>query len=405
MRVFEVGGDGIVVRVNEDLSLTVRRGDGYTLWATSSTRPPGLTVRRGSDAPRQLPLAQAEATFTPFDDGTHRGRTVRLSGFAGTDVVLDLTFAVGQNEPVFDRNGREVAPATDELLIEAAQVGGRDVVVSLDNLYRIEKPVSAGGYLVLPHGSGYLIPADCPDELPGRGHVGGFIGARWTMPLFGIVRGEDALCVLVDTWWDCEVEADHAPGEQSSLAFHWRGSLGKLAYRRRFRVQFATGLDYMGMAKIYREQARREGLLRTLEEKTADDPGLRNDLDAVLYRWPAWNPDDGPWVLDDLQALRDMGFEIKFFFPKWSSVGYAPERGQPTTASSGWQSLLLETPVPGGWETLVELAEAVHERGCSIQGFIAPRSQEPEGPGHDEDRWAAGCGRAAHPRPERPRCS
>ena len=246
MRAFEVAGDGITVRVNEDLSLTVRQRDGRMLWVTSSTRPPTLTVRRGSDAPRQLPLAQAEATLTAFDDGRHRGRTVRLSGFAGTDVVLDLTFAVGKTDPVLDGHGGEAAPATDELLIEAAQVGGADVVVSLEELYRIEKPVSAGGYLVLPHGSGYLIPADCPDELPGRGHVGGFIGARWTLPLFGVVRGKDALCVLVDTWWDCEVEANHAPGEQSSLAFHWRGSLGKLAYRRRFRVQFAAAARLRG---------------------------------------------------------------------------------------------------------------------------------------------------------------
>ena len=41
--------------------------------------------------------------------------------------------------------------------------------MSVEQLYRIEKPVSDGGYLVLPHGSGYLIPADCPDELPGQG--------------------------------------------------------------------------------------------------------------------------------------------------------------------------------------------------------------------------------------------
>ena len=272
MRAFEVAGDGITVRVNEDLSLTVRRGDGRTLWTTSSTQPPTLTVRCGNDTPRQLPLAQAQATLTEFDDGAHRGRTVRLSGFADTDVVLDLTFAVGKNDPVLNGHGREAAPATDELLVEAAQVGGTDIVVSLEQLYRIEKPVPAGGYLVLPHGSGYLIPADCPDELPGRGHVGGFIGARWTLPLFGIVRGADALCVLVDTWWDCEVEAGHAPGEQSSLAFHWRGSLGKLAYRRRFRVQFATGLDYVGMAKIYREHARREGLLRDIGGESGRKP-------------------------------------------------------------------------------------------------------------------------------------
>ena len=69
-----------------------------------------------------------------------------------------------------------------------------------------------------------------------------------------------------------------------------------------------------------------------------------------------------------------------------------PNGGQPTTASSGWQSLLLETPVPGGWETLTGLADAVHQRGCSIQGFIAPRSQEPEGPDYDEDRWPRDAG-------------
>ena len=49
MRAFEVGGDGISVRVNEGLSLTVRQREGRTLWATSRTQPPTLTVRRGND--------------------------------------------------------------------------------------------------------------------------------------------------------------------------------------------------------------------------------------------------------------------------------------------------------------------------------------------------------------------
>ena len=387
MRPFNITSDDIAIRVNEDLSLTVRRKDGRMLWVTSQTHPPTLTIRRGEDESFQLPLGSGQDGFTEFDDGTHRGQTVRLSGFAGSDVVLDLTLAVGRSAPTLDGDGRKTAPAADELLVQAAQVGGTDIVVSLEHLYQLEKPVSDGGCLVVPHGSGYLTPADCPDELPGEGHVGGFIGARWTLPLFGIVRGQDSICVLVDTWWDCEVEATHAPGDQSSLAFHWRGSLGKLAYRRRFRVQFAEGLDYVGMAKIYREQARREGLLRTLEEKAADTPGIRHDLDTILYRWPAWNPDDGPVVLDELRALREMGFGIKFFFPKWSSAGYSPERGLPTSAHAGWQSLQLETPVPGGWEVLVGLADAVHQLGCSIQGFIGPRSQDRDGPGYEEDRW------------------
>jgi hypothetical protein len=63
-----------------------------------------------------------------------------------------------------------------------------DTIVEIEDFYRFEKPVSDGGYMILPHGSGYLIPANCPDELPGKGHKGGFIGACWTLPIFGIVR-------------------------------------------------------------------------------------------------------------------------------------------------------------------------------------------------------------------------
>ena len=44
--------------------------------------------------------------------------------------------------------------------------------------------------MVLPHGSGYLIPADCPDELPGARKMLNYIGKGWSMPLFGMVRGD-----------------------------------------------------------------------------------------------------------------------------------------------------------------------------------------------------------------------
>ena len=78
----------------------------------------------------------------------------------------------GRSKPAKDSVrlvGMVIDADTDELLIQIGQVGGRDTVVSVEHLYRFEKPVADGGYMVLPHGSGYLIPADCPDELPGEG--------------------------------------------------------------------------------------------------------------------------------------------------------------------------------------------------------------------------------------------
>jgi len=277
----------------------------------------------------------------------YHGFVIHLDNIGDTDIVMEMIFAID--------------PKTDELLVEADQMDGTDTVVDIEHLYCFEKAVSDGGYMILPHGSGYLVPADCPDELPGQGHKGGFIGARWTLPIFGLVRGEDTLCVISETWWDCEVEAQHIPNRLSSIDFHWRGSLGKLDYSRRLLLRFDQGADYVSMAKQYHQYAKRSGLLRTLDEKFTETPSILHDIKSILYRWPAWNPNDTATILNEIRSLRGMGFHIKFFFPKWSSEGYSPERGTATTADAGWQSLLLENPVPGGWEPL-NIAMIMHAK-------------------------------------------
>lgn len=373
MNPLELVGTNIGVQINADLSLTIRHPNGLLLWETSKTHLPTLVVGGADAEPRKLLLSNATASVSAFDDGTYRGHTIRLSGFEGVDVEMELIFGLLKE--------------TDQLMIQAAQVGGSDKVISIEHLYRFEKQVSDGGYLVLPHGSGYLIPAECPDELPGSGHKGGFIGGRWTLPMFGMVYGDNGMCAIVETWWDCEVSAEHTPGDQSTLDFRWATSLDELGYPRRFLLRFGEGMDYVAMAKEYRDHARQGGLLRTLEEKAVETPAIRDDINAVLFRWPAWNPDDAQTILEQVRALHEMGFGVKFFFPKWSSAGYTPERGTPTTADSGWQALLLENPVPGGWPELVAFADAVRQLGCTVQGFINPRGQNPEGPGFDEARW------------------
>ncbi|MBI2193969.1 MAG: hypothetical protein HYU36_18485 [Planctomycetes bacterium] len=277
--------------------------------------------------------------------------------------------------------------STNDLLIQVEQMGGQDTVVTVKHLYRFEKPVADGGYLVLPHGSGYLIPAECPDAIPGQGERGGLIGARWTLPLFGMVRGKDSLCAMVETWWDCEAQVEHIPNDRSVLDFHWVASLGTLAYPRRLLLRFDTGLDYVGMAKLYRAYARDHGLLRTLGEKAANTPVIRRYVENVLVRWPAWNTEQGSQVLADLRRLPEMGLGVNFFFPKWSSVGYAPGRNTGTTADSGWQAYLQQCPVPGGWPALADYAGAVRRLGCTIQGFVCPLTNHPEAPDYDEDRW------------------
>ena len=352
----ELSGKHIDVQVNHDLSLTVLQHDAGLLWESSKTHIPNIMVRANDTGLRMLTLASAaKVSRLPFDNGKYRGYTVHLSGFDETDVELDLVFAIDA--------------AADELLLQVAQAGGRETVVSTGHFYRFEKAVSDGGYMVLPHGSGYLIAAECPDALPGKGARGGLIGARWTLPIFGMMRDDgNSMCAIVEAWWDCNVTAEHSPGDRSSFDLNWQGSLGKLAYPRRFVLRFANEMDYVAMAKRYRQYASEHGLLRTLEEKAAQTPVIRKFINNIQFRWYEWDSGDRKTsancrlALPHIKKLQELGFGVNFFFPKWAEGNH------------GAAFLLAETPVPGGWKAVAEFAGDVHELDSPTQCFINLRA-------------------------------
>jgi len=371
----ELVGKRIKVVVGRDLRLAVLAQRGRVLWESSASGTPAAVVRRGDGAPREVPLADAEdVSACAFYDGTYRGQKLRLAGLGGVDVVLEVVFAIDAG--------------ADELMIQVERVGGADTVVGVERFYRIEKPVADGGYLALPHGSGYLVPAGCPDEVPADGGRGDTVGGRWTMPLFGMVKGDEGLAAIVDTWWDCKAHGEHRPGRFSALEFNWLPSLGRLAYPRRLRLRFARGMDHLGMAKLYRAQAGREGLLRTLEEKMAATPQLRRYLDGMLVRWTHWNPAQIQEVLGQVRTLVDAGWPINFFFPKWPSIGHKDGTIPSKTCNNFWQAFLHPDPVPGGWAALVDFNEQLKAMGCLVQGFINIKAQEEGAPGYDPARLA-----------------
>ena len=373
METIELDGRRIRVTLRDDLGLAVFGKDGRPLWSSSRERLPELWAR-SNRCYHALPLSAAgEVAVDRYADGSYRGYRLRLSQYSNVDVCLELSIAIDAE--------------CDDLLIQIEQTDGMDTVSAVRDMYCFEKPTSDGGYMILPHGSGYLIPADCPDELWGQREPGGFIGARWTLPMFGMVRGNEALCAIVDTWWDCDVTIKHAPGDHSAFSFNWEPSLGELGYARRLLLCFADGMDYVGMAKRYREHARWQSLVRTLEEKAQDTPIIRKYADNILYRWTAWDPNDTSGPMADIRRLRDEGFGINFFYPKWPNGGYADDGTPVSEEGALWQAYLHPNPVPGGWPALVSLEREVHELECVIQGFVCPISQDDKALDYSEDRW------------------
>ena len=149
----ELSGRQVSVGVRRDLGLRIVGPDGEPVWSTSTRKKPEavwLSSDSGEEK-RSAFEAAGRRQQEAFSEGAHRGFLIRLSQFPQSDLVVALTLALD--------------PDTDELLIEVGQAGGRDRLKQVDHLYCLEKPTAAGGYLVVPHGSGYLIPADTPKKL------------------------------------------------------------------------------------------------------------------------------------------------------------------------------------------------------------------------------------------------
>ena len=362
----ELKSNGILIEVDSDLGLVIRGRNGHLLWRTSERLKPEFSVV-SADSPdnvHRLPFAaSAHHVISTFTGGRYHGYRIQLRSFPSFDLELGLLLAVD--------------PTKDELLLEIEQDGGRDRVKQVSHFYRIEKPTSDGGYMVLPHGCGYLIPARMAEQLAGDG----IIGYRYTLPLFGMVKDRHAFYQIIDTYWDCDVGVEHVPGEHSSIDLNWLPSLGELRYRRRFLWRFADNVGYVEMAKAYRSYARAQGLVHTLEEKSKELPTIRRYVAGIEYRWPSWNAADEQDVLSDIRRFTEHRLNVNFFFPKWSSLDY-PARER-FSADAGWQAFLRAKPVRGGWQALIELADHARSAGAVLKLMINPNLNLEGAPDYD----------------------
>ena len=103
------------------------------------------------------------------------------------------------------------------------------------------------------------------------------------MPWIGVVdlqRGE-GLMVLFETPCDAMTELRPDAAGNYWPAPAWFPVLGKFGYERKVSYRFSAQGGYVALAKMYREIARRAGLLKTLAEKTRERPPVERLKGAV----------------------------------------------------------------------------------------------------------------------------
>ena len=358
----ELKGDEITVAVGKDLALEVYRGPGEPVWSTRESSTPAVTVQivkpDGKKTDANIRLGEAAGRkVEDYDDGLYKGHRIRLSELPGVDVEVELVLALGAN---------------DELLVQVEQVGGKNSVRRVAGLYDWKIQPAADSYMVVPRGSGYMIRSDSPKAA----RLGGFIGAAYSLPMFGIVAGNQTCQQIIDTWWDAKVSIDHTPRSGTVLSLDWEASLGKLRYPRRVFFRFVENMDHVGMAKAYRRRLVEQKRLITLAQRAEKTPALKRFLSGIEYRFVVWDDQDHQEVLDNIVRFQKAGLPVTFFHPKWLAT--------PGWAQNSWQDFLKDKPREGGWAAAGKLIKEAHRLGCSVKLFVMPHTYYANGPAYDK---------------------
>ena len=261
--------------------------------------------------------------------------------------------------------------------MEVNQEAGKDSIREVVDLYSFALQPDPSAYLIVPRGSGYLIRSDSSEPVS----LTGFLGAAYSLPLFGLVQGEQTAYQIVDTWWDAAVRVEHEPGQQSRVALDWKASLGRLNYARRVRWTFDKHKDHVDVAKAYREDVEASRPLATLEDRIQSTAGLKQFLSGIEYRLLSWEDQPHRQVLENIRRFRASGLPVTFFHPKWPAEDRTP---------AGWQEYLRDQPVvKGGWPVARKLQEQASALGCSVKFFVMPHVYHENAPYYQRS-WLSG---------------
>lgn len=281
------------------------------------------------------------------------------------------------------------------------------------------------GYVVAPHLQGILIPSRYDAGFMRYGqNIWDLIAdqERWltlesgnlNMPWFGASRNNSSVMATVETSSDCVLHliGNALVGEQgftmddsrgqvpgiriSSLTPIWKSSHRQLAYARKMRIALVEN-GYVGMAKRYKEAAKRSGRFVTLKEKIAQNPEVAKiigapDLKIYIYtnrkntpKLRAWSGpvlngysrvhttfDQVAAISDDLAAMNVE--KCMLLLGGWNRMGYDREHVDMWPPAEG----------AGGIEGLREACLRVKDHGYLFALHDNYNDFYPDAPSYDE---------------------
>jgi len=167
---------------------------------------------------------------------------------------------------------------------------------SLNRALRYPHPfvTDSGTYLVVPMNEGISYPVD--DATVETRRLIAYGGHGICMPFWGATNGQDGYMALLETPDDAAIRIARTDGKLH-IAPEWESQKGKFGYARTLRYVFFNEGGHVAMCKRYRSHARQVGLLKTLEQKRAENP----NVDLLIGAVNVWC-----WEKDALSIVHDM---------------------------------------------------------------------------------------------------
>jgi len=362
-----VQSDRITVRLNAaSLAWDMQRAGGRT-WRMAADDDHDLTLNVGDAA---FPVSLASAAVKEareYRSADLHGVRVLLRGFQAGEQALDVSLALIVAIDVLDNE------------VVARVVPVHDPGRNLGEL-RYPRPfeldaVGAGAYHALPSRQGCLLPSNWPGTVDWW-----WIGLAYTpaiyMPWWGALRPGDAYIGILETPYDGGMQLDHPAGGPTRLGPKWHPSMGHLNYARQVRYALFGDADHNALVHRYREYARRNGALKTLETKATELPAVRQlegTTIAATYILHHTQPDshyydkEHPERNDRMQTFAAVAEGLDRF-----AKAYPSDRV--VVHLDGWglrgydnlcPDILPPCPDAGGWDGMRRVADA-----CAAHGWL-----------------------------------
>ena len=221
---------------------------------------------------------------------------------------------------------------------------------------------------LITHEQGVMIPNTWPTAVSTKDIAfdGRFETAGGYMPWFAQLRADGhGYIAICETPWNAGYGIDHpSNGPYTHINTWFEPSLGTMNYRRVVRYQFLDHADHTAVCKAYRSYVNERGRLRTLVEKAARNPsvrdligrswvhiGIKTKVQPDSYYYDKDHPEKNESLVTFAQRMG--AGRLYMHLDGWAQPGY----------DNAHPDYLPACQEAGGWEGMKSLVDACHEQG------------------------------------------